>query len=297
MVSWFFIAISGYLLIATTGIMDKFLVSKVVRQPIAYAFFTAATGPFSLLLAVFGLKPLELAGYIVSLFSGLAFIAALYYLYSAMGQMSVSRVVPIQGGLVPLFTLVLAYIFLHERMAMVQIEAFFFLVLGAILISFKKEKGKWAAVAVRNSVLAAFFMALTSVLTKYVFDHSNFISGMVWTRLGFTFAALGIIMFKKNREIIFKAPKQAGVKNGVLYYSSRATGTIGGFLQNYAVSLGSVTIVNALQGVQFVFLLILTTFFSVYYPKVLKENITKETIALKLSAIVLISIGLLLLKG
>jgi hypothetical protein len=113
--------------------------------------------------------------------------------------------------------------------------------------------------------------------------------------LGFVLPIPFILYSKRNREAIFNAPKEAGVKNVALYYSSRATGSIGGFLQNYAVSLGSVSVVNALQGLQFVFLLILTSLVSIYYPKVLKENITANTITLKLCAIGVISCGLFLL--
>ena len=118
---------------------------------------------------------------------------------------------------------------------------------------------------------------------------------MVWTRLGFLLPIPFILLLKSNRQAIFDAPKDAGVRNVVLYYSSRATGTVGGFLQNYAVSLGSVSVINALQGVQFVFLLILTSISSIYFPKVLKEKINTNTITLKLSAIAVISFGLFLL--
>ena len=118
---------------------------------------------------------------------------------------------------------------------------------------------------------------------------------MIWTRMGFFLAALPILLFKRNREVIFNAPKEAGARNVALYYSSRITGTVGGFLQNYAVSLGSVSVVNAMQGTQFAFLLGLTTFLSVYFPKVLKERINAETITLKLTAIALISGGLYLI--
>jgi drug/metabolite transporter (DMT)-like permease len=297
MADWFFIALAAYLLLAATGIMDKFLVSKVVRQPIVYAFYTAATGPISLLLAPFGMRWLSGVEYVAAFVSGVSLICAIYFLYSAFGQASVSRVIPVQGGLVPFFTLIFAYLLLGERLSMVQNFAFIFLVFGAVLITVRKEHGSWKLKALRDSALAAMFMALSSVMTKYVFEHSNFISGMVWTRLGFIFVAMAIIAFKKNRDLIFKAPKEAGAKNVGLYYSSRVTGSVAGFLQNYAVSLGSVTIVNALQGMQFVFLLALTTFFSFKYPKVLKEKISANIIALKITAIILITCGLVLLKA
>jgi len=292
---WITIALSGYLLLAFTGIADKFLVSKVVRQPIAYAFYTAITGPFSLVLAPFGAKLLSPHDFVVALVSGICFITFIYFSYSAIRESSVSRVMPIQGGLVPMFVFLFSYLILGERLAGSQTFGFLFLVAGAVLISFRKEHGAWTHKALLFASLAAAFLAMSSVLTKYIFDHSNFISGMVWTRIGFIIPILPILMFKKNRKAIFNAPKEAGVRNAVLYYSSRATGTVGGFLQNYAVSLGSVSVVSALQGTQFVFLLLLTSFFSVYFPSVLKEKINPAVIALKLMAIILISFGLYLI--
>lgn len=294
-ISWITIALSGYLLLAFTGIADKFLVSKVVREPIAYAFYTAITGPFSLVLIPFGAKLLNAHDFAVALLSGTCFIAAIYFSYSAIGKSSVSRVVPIQGGLVPLFSFLFAYLILEERLNGLQTLGFLFLVGGAVLISLRKDKGQWNHNVFLAAALSAVFFAMSSVLTKYIFDHSNFVSGMVWTRIGFLLPILPILAFKKNRAAIFNAPKEAGVRNVALYYSSRATGTVGGFLQNYAVSLGSVSVVNALQGTQFAFLLALTSFFSIYFPKVLKEKINMEIITLKLTAIALISSGLFLI--
>ncbi len=293
--SWIFVALSGYFLLAFTGIADKFLVSKVVRAPIAYAFYTAVTGPLSLVLVPFGARLLSWHDFLVALISGIFFIAGIYHSYAAILRSSVSRVIPIQGGLIPLFSFLLAYLVLGERLDFLQTIGFIFLVAGAVLISFRKEHGTWTTKAFVYAAMSALFFAISSVLTKYIFEHSNFISGMVWTRMGFFIVALPILLFKKNRQAIFNAPKEAGVKNVALYYSSRITGTIGGFLQNYAVSLGSVSVVNALQGTQFAFLLVLTSLLSVYFPKVLKERINARTIILKLGAIVLISFGLFLI--
>lgn len=295
MISWVFVALSGYFLLAFTGVADKFLVSKVVRQPVAYAFYTAVTGPFSLALLPFGGQILKLGDMIVALLAGVCFIIGIYFSYSAIGKTSVSRVVPIQAGLGPLFTLILSYFILAERLSLVQASGFFFLVMGAVLISFRHEEAGWMPKAFFQAALSALFFALTSVLTKYTFNHSNYITGLVWPSVGFVIPLAFILPFRANRKAIFNAPKDAGKRNIALYYSSRATGTVGGFLQKYAIKLGSVAVVNSLQGVQFAFLLILTTFFSIYYPKVLKERIDQATITLKLSAIAAISIGLFLI--
>lgn len=293
--SWIFVALGGYLLLAFTGVADKFLVSKVVREPVAYAFYTAITGPFSLVLIPFGAKLLNLHDFAVALAAGAIFITGIYYSYCAIANSSVSRVVPIQGGMIPIFSLLFAYVILGERLGTIQTFGFLFLVAGAVLISIRKQDGTWTAQAFLYAGLSAIFFALASVLTKYIFEHSNFITGMVWTRIGFLLPLPFILIFKKNRNAIFNAPKQAGVRNAALYYSTRITGTVGGFLQNYAVSLGSVSVVNALQGTQFAFLLGLTSFMSIYFPKVLREKINFGTITLKLAAIGLLSIGLFLI--
>jgi len=262
--SWIFIALSGYFLLAFTGVADKFMVSKVVRAPIAYAFYTAMTGPMSLILIPFGAKLLNPHDFIVALLSGTSFIIAVYFSYAAIYKSSVSRVIPIQGGMIPLFSFLFAYLILHDRMNNYQILGFLFLVLGAVLISSRKENNTWSHKAFFLASTSALFFALSSVLTKYTFNHSNFISGMIWTRIGFLIPILPILAFRENRKKIFNAPKEAGVKNVVLYYSSRVTGTAGGFLQNYAVSLGSVSIVNALQGTQFAFLLLIKLYLFSY---------------------------------
>lgn len=293
--SWIFIALGGYLLLAFTGVADKFLVSKVVKAPIAYAFYTAITGPFSLLLIPFGAQVLNFHDFLVAILAGVCFIAGIYHSYSAIAHSSVSRVVPIQGGLIPFFSFLFAYLILGESLTLLQSWAFLFLVIGSVLISLRKESGKWTSKAFAYAAMSSGFFALTSVLTKYIFVQSNYISGLVWPSLGFIIPIPFILAFKKNRVAIFNAPKEAGVKNTALYYASRFSGTVGGFLQKYAVSVSSVTLVNALAGTQFLFLLILTSLFSIYFPKILKERINAEIIALKLTAIVFISCGLFLL--
>jgi drug/metabolite transporter (DMT)-like permease len=295
MTLWILLAIVSYVMLALSGIADKFLLSHVNRHPVVFAFYTGITGPLSLLLAPFGLQILLPIDFYIAIIGGVCFVLALYFLYSAIQQTTVSRILPIQGGMVPTFTLVLAYFLLNERLTMFQDLAFIFLVVGAVLMSIKHDDTGWHPQALKNALIAALLFSLSFVFTKYIFDRSNFISGMVWTRFGFTITALGFLVSKSFRNYIFHAPEQAKAKNIALYYGARVNGTIAGFLQNYAISLGSVSIVNALQGVQFTFLLIITIILSIYFPKILKEKITKAILLQKIIAMILITIGLLLL--
>jgi hypothetical protein len=80
----------------------------------------------------------------------------------------------------------------------------------------------------------------------------------------------------------------------LLVFNKILAGTAFVFL-NYAISLGSVVLVNAMQGMQYVFLLCLTVFFAKTRPHILEEEINWPLFGQKFLAVILIGIGLLIL--
>ena len=70
---------------------------------------------------------------------------------------------------------------------------------------------------------------------------------------------------------------------------------VGILLITAATASGYVTLVNALSSVQPFFILFFAVVFSIFYPKILKEEIGKSVVLLKLFAIVLMFIGIILI--
>lgn len=293
---YIWIAIFAYTLFALNGIADKFLLGHVVRHPIAYAFYIGITAPLTWFLAPFGLKVLGSgADFFIAIVGGGSFILALYFFYAAIQKTSISRILPVEGGFVPFFTLILAYLILGERLSGQQLLAFMFLVAGAVLIAFKKEHGNWHPRALGNGILAAFLFALSFTLTKYIFVMTNFVSGLIWTRLGFFLVSICFLIPEATRRHILNIPKKTSTGNKFLYYGTRLTGGLAGLMQNYAIAIGSVTIVNALQSTQYAILLVATALLSRYYPKILKEQFSGTILFQKILAIILIALGLFML--
>ncbi len=290
--SWILVAIIAYLLFAVNGVANKFLLTKAVRDPGVFVFYTGTASILVLLLAPFGMHMLTGSALAIALVAGACFAFALYFFYSAIQETSISRILPIEGGLVPVFSLALAY-FLHlESFDLRELSAFAFLVAGSILMALKKTEDGWHAKAWGHGTLAAFLFAASFILTKYTYNDTNFISGLIWTRLGLVAGACLMLISSQTRMHIFNAPKESTKSNKLLFYGSAAAGSMGSLLQNYAISIGSVVIVNALQGVQFAFLLILSIFLSEFYPNIIKEDINRRILIQKITGIVLISIGL-----
>jgi len=150
-----------------------------------------------------------------------------------------------------------------------------------------KTGGLWIA------LLSALSYSLYFISTKQAYSSQPFMSAFMWTRLG---AALFVLLFlinKKNRQAIVRTfHRSSPGKHKYLVIINQFFGALGFILQNYAIFLGSVVLVNALQGVQYAFLLVISTFLAIMAPKLLKENFSVRILIQKIVAVISIVIGL-----
>ena len=177
-----------------------------------------------------------------------------------------------------------------------------FLIVGCLVISFDKKDqsgiglhGLWWALG------AGLLFAISHVSAKYVYDMYGFFDGFVFTKLpvGVFGAALLIdpdvqaIFNKKQKPIPGQTPKKSQL---LLVAGDMLLGVIATVLLQYAMSLGSVTLVNAMAGVQYALLIVFTALISKFFPNnILKEKFTLQSIIRKSLAVLVIAFGLVLL--
>ncbi|MFH0906674.1 MAG: DMT family transporter [bacterium] len=295
--TWLYIALIAHFLFAIVFILDKFLLSKISISPIAYVFYTGILQILVLFLIPFGFALIPFKQVIISFISGALFVFAVYIAYKAIQIGEVSKITPIIGGGNAIFTLILTYLFLAERLSFYQFISFFLLVFGGMIMIWPKKdssnKGSFNALAI--AILSAFLFAISFVLTKIIFNYQPFVNGFIWTRLGGVLGALIILFWPGNFRKILKTTKEIRLKTGCFLISNKALSAIAFILLNYAIFLGSVSLVNALQGVQYAFLFIVAIIISVKFPQILKEQISQGVILQKIMAILLICFGLGLL--
>ena len=80
--------------------------------------------------------------------------------------------------------------------------------------------------------------------------------------------------------------------NKFIILGTQGLGAFGGILQNYAVALGSVSLVASLQGLQYALLLVLVAVVTFFYPHILKEEYSRKIAMKKIVSVVLIGLGL-----
>lgn len=298
---WLLITVSAYLILAIVYLVDKYLLAGPIPSPKVYSFYVGMLGILILFLAPFvGFYIPESFQIILSLLAGIFFILAIFYLYKALRLFEASRVVPAIGGLTPLFSFGLIYLFSlgKERLPFLEIIAFILLIIGSVLITLERKK-LITLRSLRVSVLAAFLFSLSFVLTKYVYLEQPFWSGLIWIRIGgFLTALCFFLFFKEIKEEILTKKVSFKPKTGVIFLSNQSLGAGAIVLQNWAIALAPlvyVAIINALQGVQYAFLLIFAVFLSLRYPRILREETSGKVILQKIIAILLIGGGLILL--
>lgn len=292
------IAIFAYVLFAVNAVIDKFLLHKKrIDEPATYAFAIGVLSLAAIVLIPFGFTIPSVDEAMLSLTAGIFFTFALYLFFSALKLSEASRVVPVQGGFVPFFTLIFAYFVIGERLTADDLLAFGLLVAGSVLIGkgSKGRKGSKRRNWISYALGAALLFAMSFTMTKAVFETLGFINGFIWTRLGMAAGALLLFTDPKSRQAILVQIHSTSHNTGTLFIAGQIIGALAGMAQNFAIAQGSVTIVNALQGTQFVFVLGLTAFLSLWHPQILKEESSQKILIRKIAAVALISIGVAVL--
>jgi drug/metabolite transporter (DMT)-like permease len=293
--NWFLIIFIAYFLNAVAMIIDKALLKKSIPEPVVYTFYIGLLGlifipllmPFGFFLPVFDLV-------LISLLAGVFFIIALLIFFHALKVDNASQVIPIIGGLSPLVILISAFFLIGERLTELELVALFLIVIGSYIISLDQTKRGWeiSKQTLLLSFFSALFFGLSYTLTKLVYDQMNFLNGFIWTRIGALLAIFSMLLITKYRKIIFGNVKKSKKQVKFIFLIGQSLGGLSFLLVNYAISLGSVTITNALQGLQYIFLFIIIILMSKHYPKIIKEKLNSQILIQKIVAIMFISLGL-----
>ena len=277
----------AYFLNSISVTINKLLLKKEIPDPFVYIFYVSV---FSLILIPalpFTLFPTTNVLSLASV-STLLWTTAAYFMFKALKIGIVSRVIPIIGTLIPLILLICASG--TSSLAVNQIWAIWFLVLGLIFVTILDWKGKLTKAEIIFEVLSAIFFAISYILLRQAYLGGDFFSVLVWSRVVLIPLILLILITPQLRKRVLSSNSQK-VKSlresGVLFLIGQATGGASQFLLLFSISLANPALVNSLAGTQYIFLIIIGVF--------LKESYTKFSILTKSIGIIFIAAGLYIL--
>ncbi len=298
MISWLIVIILAYFFFSLSYLGDKLILSGPPK-PNSYTFYVGAISIFVVVFIPFikfGFPDPKIIFWIIA--EAMVYILGLYAMFSALEKFDVSRVMTTIGATQPIFIFALTWLFWGPQLlSKTDILAFVLLVFGSCLISFEKNS-KTTGNYIKITLLASLLFSFDYIFSKIVFLDQPFLQGFIWMRIFVFLFALLFLISKNNRKEIFKKQNILNKKTGITFVWTHTSGGIANILQGFAIYLAPIAflpIVNSLRGIQYVFLFLMTFFLSVFFPKILREEASKEIIIQKIISIILIVIGLALL--
>ncbi|HBB76197.1 MAG: hypothetical protein A2186_00410 [Candidatus Levybacteria bacterium RIFOXYA1_FULL_41_10] len=294
---WVIFSLLSRALWAADNIVDKLLIGKHLKNPLILTF---VAGISSLLLALIiilfnGLSWIGPVPVALAVFAGSFQIIAVFAFYQAISKEEISRVIPL-FQLTPPFVLILSFLFLGEVLTRPQYLAFILILIGGFLISLKRIEGVFK---LRNAfwlmVLSSLIYAIQIVILKPLYVSYPFWDLTVYLIFGQflpTPLLLLIPNFKNRLVDNFSNLKPVGwiLLIMAMLFVAGASLSI-----NWALITGPVTLISVTRGFQSAFVLIFTVFLSIWFPKILKEELSKSALGVKVLAIFLMFLGLYLI--
>jgi uncharacterized membrane protein len=306
---WIILVVVAQMLNALVTLVDKYVVtSKTVSlRPFAYTFWISVLSSVSLLLFFFDGIPIPIDGLAIPSFSrvamptlltfalaittGYSFFSALLSFFTALKQADASDTVPVVGAVTACCTLALSYFLLGGTLPKNFLIGFSLLVVGTAFVSrFRFSWRTVLAVTHAGVMFGVHFIAL-----KALFQTTNFDTAFFWSRLAIVLVALSMLLIPEYYEKILSHTKRARVRDGFFIVGNKVLAGIASFLILKATEHGDVALVQALGGLQYIFLLLISLFFGRFIARDAGENLSRTDIVHKAISIPIIALGFFLL--
>jgi len=307
--TWLLLATAGQFLNAIVAILDKYIVTdeKVLPRPFVYAFYSCLITGFWVIIYLFGFIPglaslgtptfanvqspsIQVVG--MSFLAAYTFFMALVSMYDGLKHADASDIMPVIGAVAALSSFGMSYLFLETELSPNFIWGIALLTIGTLLVS----QVRFTVGIALHAVHSGIFFALHYIAMKGLFDTTSFDDGFFWSRVSFVLFALSLLLVPAYYEKIAKQTKQTTARSGVLIFGTKIFAGVAAFMLLKATDMGDVTVVQALDGLKYVFIILMSILLGRFIPKSAGENdYDTKTILRKVLYVAIISIGFVIL--
>lgn len=263
---WIIFSFVAPLFWASVNFIDENLVNKE-KATGAAIIFSSAFGLVASII-IFLLFPnvldIDLRDALLYMLSGVCFMGmVIFYLFALdsankiNSKFTVSLVVPWLELSTPI-AILLAHLFLGEKINILQGVAIFTIFIGAILLNTDFKIFKFYKGIAFKMIAAASFFAIGRILYKFVAEEKNsFWVASFWENMGIFLVALIIFTtVKKYRNEFIGIFKNSRGKVVTLSATNESLSTIGNLVGAYATLIAPVGVVFAIFSIQSIYILI-----------------------------------------
>ena len=307
--TWIILATAAQFLNAIVALVDKYLVTDedALPRPFVYAFYSCLVTGFWVVIYFLGFIPgldnlgmpqfsnvqaptIQVVG--MSFLAAYTFFMALVSLYDGLKHADASDIMPVIGAVSAISTFGMSYLFLGARLSPNFIWGIALLAVGTLLVS----QVRFTPSVALHTVHSGIFFALHYIAMKGLFLETSFDDGFFWSRISFVLFALTLLLVPAYYEKIKKQTKSTSKKTGILVFSNKILAGVAAFMLLKATDWGDVAVVQALDGLKFVFILGFSMVLGSRIPTSAGENDHDvRTIVRKFLYVAVICIGFVIL--
>lgn len=292
------LALLAPLLWAGSNIFDKYALDKVSRGNYDFIFF-GTVGSFIIVILAFFVFGLEMIGLLALIPIAAGFCMQYSYLFYsyALQHEDASYVVPLYVTY-SIVVLMLSPLF-GETITTLQFVSFTIVFLGALVLSLEKlsfqifKYRKGALLMVPAILLISFYVLFLNESLKVL----SFTDTYIYDMAGFCLGSLSLMLVPKWRAEIFEGIKVANIKKYTLFLINDTLDMSGHLVYKFSLLLApSASLVAVLGGIQPFYVLLIGALFTIFLPKIVKENITRYEIIQKVIGATIILMGIVVLN-
>lgn len=300
MTPWLLFALSAPLLWSIANVFDAALRRHFIKDDRTLMWITGmARLPFVILfLMISGLNMPSVPVVIAMMLGGALWTLPFFLYYKALNKEEPSRIVLLMQ-VIPVFTLLIAFLMLGENLTTPQGIAFVLLMTGGIFSALKRLEGRWHfSQAFWWMLIASFLWALSDVIfKKYEMEFGGFMPAFSIYFLGSFLTSLTMMAGKKNRKALFSHFKNLPGRAWAMLTASEIAGVTGSLAFAYALVLGKASLTSVLMGIQPLFVLLIGAFLKPLIKELSREDLSRRALFFRMIAFGFIAAGLIALNG
>lgn len=307
--SWIWLAVGGQFINAIVAVLDKCIVSgeSGIPRPFVYAFYSCLlSGAWILVFFVGWLPFLDMVGFphpenitlptlevfAISMLAAYTFFMALVSMFDALKRDTPSNVMPVVGAVAAIASVGFNFLFLDGVVTESFLLGIFLLSVGTFLVS----QASFDKNIILTTVHSGIFFALHLVAMKGLFVVTTFDNAFFWSRVSFVLFALSLLLVPAYVKKIHEGTKSTNAKGVALVFGAKILAGIAAFMLLKATDWGDVSVVQALDGVKFLFILFISYFATLWIPKLETERgVRPQEVVRKVVYISLITAGFIVL--
>lgn len=300
--TWLLLALFAPLMFAASGFIDKYAISKVAANASAGALLILSglcCVPLAIVFGTLGWHDILSAHWqdsAIAFAAGSVEMIGWYFYFKALDKADASLVIALYQMSIAI-NYVLGSVFLGEHLTLLTTVAIALIGGGAVAINIENHQGKlrFNRQLFALAVLCTFLVSLGTVLFKISAVGSNFLAAQFWMYAANCVVGCGLLVAPTARRSFWQTVRpRPGFVFGLSFINEMFY-LIGVLAQNYAVLLAPVAVVQAVLGMQSIYMIAIGALLTHFWPHIITENISRKHLLLKISTVSTMVVGMILL--